>query len=484
MEQNIILTPIAVLPSVVTILLAFLTREVLLSLFAGIITGGCTLYWQTGNLEVLNISKAFIVPALSSESYATIVLMYFWCVGGILGIWGKTGNADYFAKQLGKKIAQGPRSSLFLAWCLGMVFHQGGTISAILTGTTVKPVSDHYKVSHEELAYVVDSTGSPVATLIPFSTWPLIVSGFIVGSMTLVASPQEAYSLFLHAIPYNFYAIFAVSFTLLFSLNLMPWVGSGMAKAIERSRKYKLLDAPGAEPLLMSEQEETVLPEGFQPSNIGFLLPILMLLLFSIGPYFAWKAGLIDQKYSQMTQEAFLIALLSAIGIARMQGMPIKDIIDGVVTGCQEMTYGAILLGLATTLAVVSKEVHTAAYLVSIMSNNIPLTALPCFLMVLCMVVSFSTGMALGTYAVVLPVALPLAYSIYPDPTYVHICFGAVLGGVVFGDQCSPVSDTTILSSMFTGCDIMDHVRTQLPLCLLAASCGCVCSTLCVFFLV
>lgn len=484
MDQSIILTPIAVLPSIVTIILAFLTREVLFSLFAGIITGGLTLYWQTGNIEVINISKAFIVPALSSESYATIVLMYFWCVGGILGIWGKTGNADYFAKQLGKKIAKGPRSSLFLAWCLGMIFHQGGTISAILTGTTVKPVSDHYKVSHEELSYVVDSTGSPVATLIPFSTWPLIVSGFIVGSMTLVASPQDAYNLFLSAIPYNFYAIFAVTFTLLFSLNLMPWVGQGMAKAIERSRKYKLLDAPGAEPLLMSEQQDTKLPEGFQPSNIGFLLPILMLLLFSIGPYFAWKAGFIEQKYSQMTQEAFLIALLSAVGIARWQGMSMKDIIDGVVTGCQEMTYGAILLGLATTLAVVSKEVHTAAYLVSIMSDSIPLEALPGFLMILCMIVAFSTGMALGTYAVVLPVALPLAYSIHPDPTYVHICFGAVLGGVVFGDQCSPVSDTTILSSMFTGCDIMDHVKTQLPLCLLAASCGAVCSTLCVIFLI
>ena len=409
--------------------------------------------------------------------------MYFWCVGGILGIWGKTGNADYFAKQLGKKIAKGPRSSLFLAWCLGLVFHQGGTISAILTGTTVKPVSDHYKVSHEELAYVVDSTGSPVATLIPFSTWPLIISGFIVGSMSLVASPQDAYNMFLSAIPFNFYAIFAVSFTLLFSLNMMPWVGSQMAKAVERSRKYKLLDAPGAEPPLMSEQQETELPEGFQPSNIGFLLPIMMLLLFSIGPYFAWKLGFIDQKYSQMTQEAFLIALLSAVGIAKWQGMSMKNIVDGVITGCQEMTYGAILLGLATTLAVVSKEVHTAAYLVSVMSNSIPFIFLPAFLMFLCMVVSFSTGMALGTYAVVLPVALPLAFSIDPNPVFIHICFGAVLGGVVFGDQCSPVSDTTILSSMFTGCDIMDHVKTQLPLCLLAAGCGCICSTLsCLIF--
>jgi Na+/H+ antiporter NhaC len=118
------------------------------------------------------------------------------------------------------------------------------------------------------------------------------------------------------------------------------------------------------------------------------------------------------------------------------------------------------------------------------MSDTVPLIALPAFLMTLCMVVSFSTGMALGTYAVVLPVALPLAYSICPDPTYVHICFGAVLGGVVFGDQCSPVSDTSILSSMFTGCDLMDHVRTQLPLCLLAAGCGCIASTLCVFVLI
>jgi Na+/H+ antiporter NhaC len=147
------------------------------------------------------------------------------------------------------------------------------------------------------------------------------------------------------------------------------------------------------------------------------------------------------------------------------------------VRGCQSMTIGAIVLALAVTLKEVAAALHTADFVVSIVGDRLPLAALPPILTAICMLIAFSTGTSWGTYAVVFPVAIPLAWALNPDPFFVHVCFGAVLGGAVFGDQCSPISDTTILASMFTGCDLMDHVITQLPLALAAATLGAVLST-------
>ncbi|MFP6607537.1 MAG: Na+/H+ antiporter NhaC family protein, partial [Myxococcota bacterium] len=140
---------------------------------------------------------------------------------------------------------------------------------------------------------------------------------------------------------------------------------------------------------------------------------------------------------------------------------------------------GAIVLGLALTIGTVAKELHTADYLVSIVGSGLSPVLLPALLTGLCMIIAFATGTSWGTYAVVFPIAMPLAWAIQPEVAYLQVCFGAVLGGAVFGDQCSPISDTTILSSMFTGCDLMDHVRTQLPLAAAAAVLGALASTLC-----
>ena len=179
-----------------------------------------------------------------------------------------------------------------------------------------------------------------------------------------------------------------------------------------------------------------------------------------------------------MINEAFLSATLSAMVLAKLRGMALAEIMDGFLRGCQQMTIGAIILGLAVTLGTVSKELGTAAFVVQEVGQEIAPVVLPALLTALCMGIAFATGTSWGTYAVVFPLAMPLAWALNPDPTYVSICFGATLGGAVFGDQCSPISDTTILSSMFTGCDLMHHVRTQLPLALVAATLGALCSTL------
>jgi Na+/H+ antiporter NhaC len=201
-----------------------------------------------------------------------------------------------------------------------------------------------------------------------------------------------------------------------------------------------------------------------------FFVPIGVLMGLGVLPKVIADVDFID--------EAFVGCVLSGMGLALIRGMKLGDVMDGFISGCRSMTIGAVILGLAVTLALVTKELDTAQYLVGLMDGAVPAVALPAMLTLLCMGIAFACGSSWGTYAVVFPVAMPLAWALHADPTYLSICFGAVLGGAVFGDQCSPISDTTILSSMFTGCDLMDHVGTQLPLALLAATIGGVASTL------
>ncbi len=469
---------LSLIPALTAISLAFLTRQVLLALFLGVVSGGLVLWFQTGDIQQANFVSNFFLPALGQKSYATILLIYLWCLGGLMGLWEKTGGALHFAEVIGGKIAKGPRSSLFLGWLLGCVFHQGGTVSTVLAGTAVKPVSDKHRVSHEELSYIVDSTASPVATILPFNAWPGFIAALVAGTVPAVLPDETAaMTFFFSSIRYNFYGFIAVGMTLLTALHLMPWLGKRMSAARKRASETGKLDRDGAVPML-----PTVGPDidptnnrapGYTPSLLDFFVPIGVLLSIAVLPYVLFRVSYIN--------EAFMACVLSAMILAGIRGMRLQEILNGFVDGCKTMTIGAIILGLAVTIGYVAKELHTADYIVALIGNQVPVIALPAILTALCMTIAFSCGTSWGTYAVVFPIAMPLAWAVHADPTYLSICFGAVLGGAVFGDQCSPISDTTILSAMFTGCDLMDHVTTQLPLALAAAGLGAVASTLAAF---
>ncbi len=463
-------TILSLVPALLTVVLAFALRRVLPALFAGIVAGGVVLYLGTGQASDLNVLSRFLIPALASKSFAQILLIYLWCLGGLIGIWERTGGARHFAVVVGGRLARGPRSSLLFSWLMGVIFHQGGTVSTVLTGTTVRPVADAHRIAHEELSYVVDSTGSPVATVVPFNAWPAYISGLVVGTVPLLPDAQAGLDFYVRAIPFNFYGWFALLGTGLFSLGVLPWVGKRMKAARDRARETGALDAPGAQPLMPPAEVSTSQGKtAYQPSLADFLVPLGVLMGMAILPYALTGTSWIN--------EAFALCTLSAVAVAMARGLTLSEVLDAFLSGCQQMTIGAVILGLAVTLGLVSKELNTATYVVSMLGSGFPAIILPAALTALCMGIAFATGTSWGTYAVVFPIAMPLAWALVPDPTYLHLCFGAVLGGAVFGDQCSPISDTTILSAMFTGCDLMDHVRTQLPLALAAALLGCLAST-------
>jgi len=445
-------------PAFVTLFLCFYTKNVILALFTGIVVGGLI-------SSQYNILNAFLFPSLGSEKYAKILLVYLWALGGLIGIWNKNGGALHFANWVGEKFVHNRTTAKLFAWFMGVVFHQGGTISTVLTGTTVKPVTDREKVSHEELSYIVDSTASPIATVIPFNAWPAYIGGLVAIPSLAQFIPDEnvGISYFLGALPFNFYAIFAVLFTFLIAFDKLPFINRKMKNAMKRVIETGELDSSAAKPMISKEIETTNVAENYTPALIDFLIPIGTLVGFSIVPWILTG--------SPMIFEAFGLSVIAGMITSKIRGMSLEDLFDGLVDGIKGVTVGAIILGLAVTLGNVSEHLGTSRYIIETTSDFISLIPyiLPPLLLFICMFISFSIGSSWGTYAVVFPIAIPLAFAISPDSLFITLNFASIMGGAVFGDQCSPISDTTILSAMVSGSDLMDHVTTQLPPALTAA---------------
>ena len=453
----------SLLPALVAILMCFLIREPLTALGSGIISGSFLL----GQYDLTSV----LVGSLMTKSAASIIVLYLLFLGALLGLWSKTGAAQAFADLMTKHFVKGPRSAKLVAWLLGVIFHQGGTMSTVLVGTTVKPLNDKEKVSHEELSYIVDSTASPIASILPFNAWPGYVQALIyVSGVSWLATETDRILFFFKSIPFSFYSIFAVLLTFLISIEKLPayLINKDLRNAMERSRKTGQLNAPDAEPLAADELEKDHVVKGYTPSVLEFFIPIILIIGTAMTTYVTMG--------SPKVTWGFGIALVTLIVMALFRQMSIKDIISGVEDGLKGVVYGAIILIFAITIGSISKQSGGGAYLVELLSGQLPYWILPVLLQILTMVISFSTGTSWGTYAVTFPLAMPLAYAVsmaagLGNPEFfMLICFTAVLNGSVFGDQCSPISDTTVLSAMCTGCDLMDHVKTQFYQALMAAT--------------
>ena len=464
----------SLLPAAVAVILCWLTKEPVTALAAGIVSGAFLLgkYDLTGDV---------MIPSLATTDAAGILLLYLWLLGGLMGLWSRTGAARAFAEFMTVRFVRGPRTAKLVAWMLGIVFFQGGTVSTVVVGTTVKPIADKERISHEELAYIVDSTASPIASQLAFNAWPGFVQPFIfVSGVSFLATEADRIAFFFRSVPFCFYAIFAVAGTFLLSIDKPLFLGKRLGAAIERARTTGQLDADGADPLSSKELQASNVPAGYTPHVIEFFLPLAALIAIAIGTYIAYGAPEV--------QWAFGAALLLAAGIALAKGMALKDIIAGFHDGIKGVVLGSVILLLAITIGNVSTETGGGVFLVDQLGDNVPYFLLPVLLQAMTMVIAFSTGTSWGTYAVAFPLAMPLAWAVagsqgLSNPElFMTLCFAAVMDGSVFGDQCSPISDTTVLSSVCTGCDLMDHVKTQIPQASVAAALAAVCWTAVAYF--
>lgn len=464
----------SLLPAFITIALCLLTREPLTALFGGIVVGALML----GRYD---LTDKVIIPNLAREGTAAILLLYLWLLGGLLGIWSKTGAAQAFADYMTKHFVKGQRSAKVVSWLLGVLFFQGGTMSTVLVGTTVRPLADKAKVSHEEMSYIVDSTASPIASVLAFNAWPVYIQALIfVPGVSFLATESDRLKFFFASIPFSFYGIFAVIGTLLLSLNITKFSGRRIREAHKRANETGELDAPNAKPLSAPELQSCDVPKGYNSHVLEFVLPLVLLIGIAVFTFIFLGTPKVNW--------AFGAALLLSAFIALSKGMSLNQLIDGFGNGLKGVVVASVILMLAVIIGSISKQIGGGLFLVSQLGEQLPFWLLPVILQLITMIIAFSTGTSWGTYAIAFPLAMPLAWAIAQSQglanpeLFMMVCFATVLNGSVYGDQCSPISDTTILSAMTTGCDLMDHVKSQLVPASIAASLAAVLWTATVYF--
>ncbi len=462
----------SILPALVTLSFCIAFREPLPALILGIISGAFIL----GRFD---LTEEVFLPGLASTRSAGIVLLYLWLLGGLLGVWSRTGAALAFADWTCRSFVRGPRSAKLVAWGLGVLFFQGGTISTVLVGTTVRPITDANRISKEELSYIVDSTASPIASLIAFNAWPgYVQSLIIVPGVAYLATEADRIGFFFKCAPLSFYSIFAVLGTFLLSIDKAPILGRRFRGAIKRARAGES-DSDrqvGFTPPVphISDPDDTQMDGEIDPSYrshpLEFVVPLLVLIGIAVG------TGVF--MGSPQVRWGFAVALAAASGTAIVRGMSLSSLVEGISNGLKGVTVASVILVLAVVLGGITTELGGGLYLSLAIGDSVPRLAFPAVLFVLTAVIAFATGTSWGTYAIAYPLTMPLAIALaagLPEAAnmwFVMICFAAVLNGSVFGDQCSPISDTTILSSMVSGCDLMEHVRTQIVPALAAGVCA------------
>lgn len=453
----------SLLPALLTLSLAWISREPLLALITGTVSGALLL----GSYSYFD---TVLLPSFASKSSASVLLLYLLLLGSLIGIWSKTGATSAFANFATHKFVKGPRSAKFVAWLLGFVFFQGGTISSVLVGTSVKPVADKHRVSHEELSCIVDATSAPVAIVLAFNAWPIYVQSFLsVSGVSFLATEQDRINFFFSAIPINFYAIASLIATLLLAFDKTWFTGKRMRDAISRARSSGMLDAKDAKPLSTSDisDSDSICANDLgakekKSSAFDFLFPLFSLIATAFLTFFILG--------SPNVNAAFSFAILSGIFLALYRGFSLHEVFMGISQGLKSVVFGAVILLLAVAIGKISQDTGAGNFLITLMGDRVHWVLLPYILLLLTMVISFSTGTSWATFAVVFPIAMPIAWEFamqnqMQNPYfYMLIVFSMALNGSIFGDQCSPISDTSILSSMSTGCDLMDHVKSQMPL--------------------
>ena len=440
---------LSLIPAVTAVVLAFLFKEAIFSLTIACIMG--VLIAGNGLKGV----PETMIGAIGKGGFAWLLLVIVF-IGILVAFLQKSGALQSFSIRIRKK-AYSRNHSQFIAWLLGLFIFYADYFSALFVGPVLRDMTDRAKISREKFAYIVDSTAAPVCTIIPITTWVVYIVGILVG-LEYVGDQAAASSLFLNSIPFNFYSLLAVIMVAVIAIGLLPDFGP-MKKAEKRAMEKGLLLAEGATPMMGKELIDIQPKEGANPNLfITFFFPVILLVSVSVLSYFITGTPWILESF--MIAVAFLGVTLRIQGLANF-----KEIMDTAINGVKGIVPAVIITALAYTLNDVTKELGTADYVISLTKS----WATPTFIMLLAFIVSgfisFFTGTSWGTFAIMLPIAIPMAfdYTGGETTTLVYATLAAVTGGGVFGDHCSPLSDTTILSSLGCACDHMDHVKTQAP---------------------
>lgn len=445
---------LALLPPLIAIVMALLTREVLLSLVVAVLIGSTIITGNpiTGFTELLN---NYLVGSLT-DSWNVSILIFCLLIGGLIGIVDKNGGTKGLADLLVKR-AVTTKSALFSTWLLGVAIFFDDYANSLIVGNSMRGITDKLKVSREKLAYIVDSTAAPVSSMALISTWVGMELGLIQEGLEKLGLEMGAYDVFLQSIPYRFYSILALIFVLMIIFTGKDFGPMKKAELLAKSKSYT--DHAEADTRTDSHWYNAVIP-------IVSVIVITIIGLYQNGGGF--EGASIREAFSAADASVVLLwASFCGIIIAWIMSLAtrtlkITEIADAFVEGVKSMAVPSMILALAWTLGSINSELKTAELMVQLIGNNLPAFLIPAILFIVPAIVAFSTGTSWGTNAIVMPIAIELSY-LTGGAELVVPAIGAVLTGAVMGDHLSPISDTTIMSSMASGCDHIAHVRTQIP---------------------
>lgn len=489
---------LSIIPPLIVILLALVFKEVVSSLIIGIVSGACItgFYSYDGSIwnGLFRFIDTYVVQAMSDSGHIS-VMVFSTLIGGIVAVISKNGGMQAVVESLSRK-ATNAKNGQMATYFLGIAIFFDDYANTLVVGNTMRPLTDRLRISREKLSYIVDSTAAPVAAIALITTWIGAELGYIQGALDTINEKagvaythgidESAYAVFLGSLEYAYYPIFTLAFILMLILmnrdfgpmhkaeakaRLEGNVGQGMKHSSidisefepEKDIKYRMINAilPIAVVvlgtvvgLLVTGYESAIWAE--EGSSFGKKLSL------TIGQSDSYKALL----WSSMGGLIVAIAMTAA---QKIQTFP--EAVETSISGFKTMVSALVILILAWSLAAITSDMHTADYLAGLASGTVVEWAVPAITFIIAAVVAFSTGSSWGTMAIVYPLMLPLSWELsMQGGVEASVALGhffnvtsCVLAGSVLGDHCSPISDTTILSSLATHCNHIEHVRTQMP---------------------
>ncbi|MDC3414014.1 Na+/H+ antiporter NhaC family protein [Terrihalobacillus insolitus] len=462
---------LSIVPPIIAVVLAILTKRVLISLFISIWVGGLI---ATGGDPFGAVGVTFMwMKDVMIDPWNARFLVMTALLGTGAAFMFKTGGSDGLIKLLEKKLTSRKRVQ-FLPYFLGILIFFNDYVNSVIVGNASKDITAKHKISREKLSYILDATAAPMATIGPVSDWigfqvSLIAAAF--ASVSIIG--VEPYFAFLQSIPWNFYAILC--------LLAVPMIIAGkdfgpMARAEYRAQTTGKLIEDGSTPLSAVDQDlgQPYKKEG----NVwNFILPLATLILVSV--WGLWYTGggatgisVMDALAATdvsiaLTWGAFAMTLIGII-LALIQGMGMKLCEETLLGGIRTMLPALVIIVLAWSIGTVTSVLGTAEFVVAATESWMSAALLPFLVFVIGMFISFATGTSWGTMSILTPIAIPLAYT-FGGVDLVPIVIGAVFAGAIFGDHVSPISDTTVMASIFAESDHIAHVNTQIPYALVPA---------------
>jgi len=482
----------SILPPLIAILMALVLKEVFSALFTGLLVGTTIIYTYAGNnifiaffKGIFAISEEYLIDALLDRGHLSIIV-FSMLIGGMVNLITRNGGMKGVVAKL-SRYANNTRSGQFVTWLLGIAIFFDDYANTLVVGNTMRPVTDRLKISRQKLAYIVDSTAAPIAAIAFVTTWIGAELSYIQDGISTIGLDKSPYTIFLNSLAYSFYPIFALIFILLLVWKERDF--GPMYKAECRARKYGVgaqEDADG----FSNKLNELEVPENIRPKAYNAIIPVVIIIAGTMVGlmYTGWDEALWQQDISFTKKlsatigaadsyKALLWSSLSgvlvAVGLTASQKLlPLKDTVNSLIKGFRTMLTAIVILIMAWSIATVTQHMHTADFISKILIEmQMTPYLVPALTFIMAALVAFSTGSSWGTMAILYPLILPASWMIAVENGFdtgqsYEIFFNvvsSVLAGSVLGDHCSPISDTTILSSLASSCNHIEHVRTQLP---------------------